>query len=95
MARRMDRRRNVPSDPNLNPEQLPLRKAWVSLENIAAFAKQAIVNIAASDADVLGGDLDGNYLYFTEALLGLLHPKLVIIRVPCQVSASRALVYQI
>jgi hypothetical protein len=35
--------------------------------------------IAASDVDVLSVDLDGNDLYFTEALLNVLRPKLVIV----------------
>ena len=57
------------------------RGAWIGGRNLAfdpnLNPKQ--LPFTASDADVLGVDLDGNYLYFTEALLGLLHPKLVIV----------------
>ena len=66
-------------DPRINPKRLSFQKAWVALDNIAALTKGALADIAASDVDVLTVDLDGNDLYFTEALLGFLHPKLVIV----------------
>jgi len=66
-------------DPHTNPKRLSFQKAWVALDNIAALTKGALADIAASDVDVLTVDLDGNDLYFTEALLGFLHPKLVIV----------------
>jgi hypothetical protein len=64
---------------HLNPKRLSYKKAWISLENINELVNQALANIGTSDVDVLGVDLDGNDLYFTEALLKFLHPKLVIV----------------
>jgi hypothetical protein len=70
---------NLAFDPHGNPKRLSYKKAWVSLDNINVLVDQALSGIAASDVDVLSVDLDGNDLYFTEALLNVLHPKLVIV----------------
>jgi hypothetical protein len=70
---------NLAFDPNVNPRRLYYKKAWVSLDNINELVDQALSGIAVSDVDVLSVDLDGNDLYYTEALLKVLHPKLVIV----------------
>jgi hypothetical protein len=66
-------------DPHINPKRLAVRKAWVTLDKIATLTNSALADISAADIDVLSVDLDGNDLYFTEALLGFLNPKLVIV----------------
>ena len=66
-------------DPQVNPKRFFYKKAWVSLDNINELVRSGLSALAASDVDVLGVDLDGNDLYFTEALLNVLHPKLVIV----------------
>jgi len=66
-------------DSHINPRRLSYIKAWVSLENLNALVSQALGDIGVSDVDVLSVDLDGNDLYFTDALLKTLHPKLVIV----------------
>jgi hypothetical protein len=70
---------NLAFDPHVNPKRLFYKKAWVSLDNINELVRSTLSAIAASDVDVLNVDLDGNDLYFTEALLNVLHPKLVIV----------------
>ena len=66
-------------NPQINPQRLSYKKAWVSLDNITELVGQALAEIATSDVDVLSIDLDGNDLYFTKALLNVLHPKLVMV----------------
>ena len=70
---------NLAFDPHVNPKRFFYKKAWVSLDNINELVRSGLSAIAASDVDVLSVDLDGNDLYFTEALLNVLHPKLVIV----------------
>ena len=70
---------NLAFDPRVNPKRFFYKKAWVSLDNINELVRSGLSALAASDVDVLGVDLDGNDLYFTEALLNVLHPKLVIV----------------
>jgi hypothetical protein len=70
---------NLAFDPQVNPKRLFYKKAWVSLDNINELVRSGLSALAALDVDVLGVDLDGNDLYFTEALLNVLHPKLVIV----------------
>jgi hypothetical protein len=66
-------------DPHINLRRLSHKKAWVSLENLNALVSEALGDVGVPDVDVLGVDLDGNDLYFTEALLKTLRPKLVIV----------------
>ena len=70
---------NLSFDPQVNPKRFFYNKAWVSLDNINELVRSGLSALAASDVDVLSVDLDGNDLYFTEALLNVLHPKLVIV----------------
>jgi hypothetical protein len=79
MARRVGRRRESGLYRHVNPKPLFYKKAWASLDNINELVRSGLSAIAASDVDVLSVDLDGNDLYFTEALLDVLHPKLVIV----------------
>jgi hypothetical protein len=53
---------------------------WVTLHNILALATEGLRNIDSTSADVISLDLDGNDIYFAEALLsGKLTPKLFIV----------------
>ena len=70
---------NLAFDPQINPKRLSFKKAWISLDNVPELVKQSLENIAVSDIDVLCMDLDGNDLFLTEKLLGILNPKLVIV----------------
>jgi hypothetical protein len=63
----------------INPQRLCYKKAWVTLDNLKELAQQALGTLGVSDVDVLSVDLDGNDLYFTEALLKFLQPKLLIV----------------
>jgi hypothetical protein len=64
---------------HLNPRRFSYEKAWITLDNIASLTQEGLSNINTADVDVLCVDLDGNDLYFTEALLNVLHPALVIV----------------
>lgn len=56
------------------------QKSWITLENIVQLAKQGIHEIDAKSIDVVSLDLDGNDIYFVEALLsGGVMPKLFVV----------------
>jgi hypothetical protein len=53
---------------------------WVTLENILSLATEGLRQIDSASVDVISLDLDGNDIYFAEALLsGKLTPKLFIV----------------
>lgn len=55
-------------------------KAWITLDNIVALAQSGLNAVGAESPDVLSLDLDGNDIYFVEALLAAaLRPKLFIV----------------
>ena len=56
------------------------QKSWVTLENIVQLAKIGMREIGAENMDVVSLDLDGNDIYFVEALLsGGVIPKVFIV----------------
>ena len=55
-------------------------KAWITLDNIVSLAQSGLNAVGAESPDVLSLDLDGNDIYFVEALLtAALRPKLFIV----------------
>jgi hypothetical protein len=55
-------------------------KQWITLENIADTAQKGLAHIASEKIDVISLDLDGNDIYFAEALLSSIpRPKLFIV----------------
>lgn len=55
-------------------------KTWITLENIADVTKQSLIELGATELDVISLDLDGNDLFLVENLLeGGFLPKLFIV----------------
>jgi hypothetical protein len=55
-------------------------KAWVTLDNIINLTKQGMSHLRTNKIDVISLDLDGNDIYFVEALLNEgIAPKLFIV----------------
>lgn len=55
------------------------KKTWITLDNIVNLFKQGCDQVNIKDVDVLSLDLDGNDIYFAEALLENVKPKLFIV----------------
>lgn len=60
--------------------RLSYQKAWITLDNVVALAQGGLQALQATAPDVLSLDLDGNDIYFVEALLRAgLQPSLFIV----------------
>lgn len=60
-------------------------KSWITLENITTLTETAMLQIQASDVDVISIDLDGNDIYFASKLLeNGVQPKLFIVEYNAQ-----------
>lgn len=56
------------------------QKSWITLENIVQLANNGMHEVDAKSIDVVSLDLDGNDIYFVEALLsGGVTPKLFVV----------------
>ena len=54
-------------------------QAWITIDNVLAYAHSGMKALGASEIDILSLDLDGNDIYFLEKLLtGGIRPKLFI-----------------
>jgi hypothetical protein len=63
-----------------DPQRLVFLKRLITLENIVALAREAGARLGAESPDVVSLDLDGNDIYFVEALLDAgFRPSLFIV----------------
>ena len=66
--------------PSAGQSRFRYLKAWITLDNIVSLARSGLDAVGAERPDVLSLDLDGNDIYFVEALLAAaLRPKLFIV----------------
>jgi hypothetical protein len=71
---------NLAFEVRQSPESFCYFKEWITLENIQSLARKGREYIGADALDVVSLDLDGNDLYFVDALLaGGFNPKLFVV----------------